>query len=377
MTVQEGFIKGLEGIIAAKSSICYIDGLNASLIYRGYDIKELAPHSTFEETCFLLWNGRLPTRDELQTLQKNLQANYSLEDPVTDLLNKVPPKSHPMDVLKTAVSLIGLLDKETNNHSFENNLRKAIRLTAKMGTIVAYFHNIRNGREPIKPDSSLSLAGNFLYMLNGQKRAEYDVRVLDAILILHADHDLNASTFTARVTASTESDIYSAITSGIGALKGPLHGGANVDVMAMLNQIKDVSQVEGYIHAALASKQKIPGFGHRVYKVEDPRATILREMARKLGELKGNMHYFETTKKIEDVVTHDKRIYPNVDLYSPSCYALLGIPSDLFTCLFAMARVSGWTAHVMEQHLDNRLIRPLSEYTGKIDLKYTPIEERT
>lgn len=375
-SMNEEFAKGLEGLVAAKSSICFVDGLTPKLVYRGYDIKELARFSTFEETCHLLWYGRLPNEQELQSLQHELRSNYEIDGIIIDVLRKLPLSCHPMDALKTSVSVLGVLDP-VRDLTFEQNIKKAIKLTAKTSTIIAAMHNIRTGKKLIDPDGTLSIANNFLHMINGRFNNDYNLRQFDMMLVLHADHELNASTFTARVAASTETDLYSAITAAISALKGPLHGGAPMDVMDMINSIKTIEQIDEYIHSALANKRKIPGFGHRVYKVEDPRATILREMAKSLGEKNGNMKYYEFTKKIEEAVQKDKRIYPNVDLYTPACYAILGIPSDLYSCIFAMARVAGWSAHVIEQYMDNRIMRPLSHYQGKIDLSYTPIDQRS
>lgn len=374
--VSAAFKEGLEDIVAATSSICFIDGVQGRLIYEGYSIDELAEHSTFEETAYLLWNGALPSRSQLDGFSSQLLENRGIPDSVYSMLRTSPKSAHPMGVLRSAVSFLGLTDPEADNNTPEANKRKALRLLAKIPVIVTTHHRLRNGLAPVPPSSSLGYAGSFLYMLNGTKPEKRQERVFDVCLILHADHEFNASTFAGRVTAATLSDMYSAVTSAIGALKGPLHGGANESVMKMLLEIGDVSNVDEYIHAALAAKKKISGFGHRVYKTEDPRATVLRKMSKELGERIGNLRWYEMSVKIEKIVKEEKHLYPNVDFFSASVYYTLGIPIDLFTPIFAISRTAGWTAHILEQYAHNRLIRPLAEYTGPVDLHYEPIDRR-
>lgn len=373
---QTSFSKGLDGVVAGQSSICFIDGKRGELIYRGVNVDELAGNASFEEVVSLLWHGSLPKKEELAKFQKDLIAKRALPDKVVAFLKSVPKKANPMDVLRTAVSLLGLYDEDLEDNSAEANWRKAARLVAQLPTIVANFHTARQNGDCIKPDSKLGHSANFLYMLNGVEPGEMAIKTFDCALVLHADHEFNASTFSARVTAATLSDMYSAITSAVGTLKGPLHGGANENVMNMLMQIKTLNNVEPYLQKLFAAKKKIPGFGHRVYKVEDPRAKHLRNFSKQLGETIGNLKWFEISEKIEDYVKREKGLEPNVDFYSASTYHYLGIPIDLFTPIFAMSRVAGWTAHVMEQYSDNRLIRPISEYAGPHDVHFVPIEKR-
>jgi citrate synthase len=370
--------KGLEGIVAANSSICYIDGDAGVLAYRGYDIHDLADHSTFEEVCYLLWFGRLPNKQELQDLQISLWRESKLDAGVISLLRQAPGHTLPMDVLRTVVSGLAWFDPEEKCNDHGCNVRKAIRLTAQISMIVAYYDRIRKGLPLIEPDRYLPHAGNFLYMLTGQRPSKTAVRALDVALILHADHELNASTFAARVIAATLSDMHSAVTGAIGALKGPLHGGANEAVFRILEQIDQsgADPVE-YVKGMLAQKKKVPGFGHRVYHTEDPRATHLRKMSEELGQSSGIPKWFEYSKKVEEFVRGDKKLNANVDFYSASTYHTLGIDVDLFTPIFAVSRIAGWTAHVIEQLDDNRLIRPRAEYEGAIPpQKYVPIEQR-
>jgi 2-methylcitrate synthase len=357
--------KGLEGVVATNSSICYIDGEQGVLAYRGIDIHELADHSNFEETCFLLWNGRLPKRGELRELHDRLAEERKLDASIISLLRSAPRHALPMDVLRTAVSALSFYDPEEKANDREANVHKAIRLTSQIAMIVAAYDRIRKGKNVVDPDRSLSHAANFLLMLTGSHPSETAERALDIALILHADHELNASTFAARVTAATLSDMHSAVTSAIGALKGPLHGGANEAVFHILEAIdsSDVDPVD-YVKGMLAQKQKIPGFGHRVYHTEDPRATHLRQMSRDLGRSSGQAKWFDISRKIEEFVNADKKLNANVDFYSASTYHTLGIDVDLFTPVFAVSRVSGWTAHVIEQLDDNRLIRPRADYIG-------------
>jgi 2-methylcitrate synthase len=367
---------GLQGVVIATSDICSIDGERGKLMYCGYDIHDLAEHSTFEEVVYLLWNGRLPKPAELDELSAQLAENRPLSQEITDLLRRLPPAQHPMEALRTAVSALSLYDPESEVMSPEANRRKAMRLTAQMGTLVAAYGRLRSGQDPIAPDPKLSHAGNFLYMLSGKRPSDSDARWFDVALILHADHSFNASTFAARVTASTLSDMHSAITSAIGALKGPLHGGANEQVMRMLLDIHTLEKAEDYVHALLADHKKVMGFGHRVYRTEDPRATVLRRMSEELGRNAGQPQWFEMSKRIEDLMVREKKINANVDFYSASAYYVLGIPVDLYPLVFAVSRISGWTAHVLEQYASNKLIRPLAEYTGPVDLKYVPMEQR-
>ena len=370
--------KGLEGVVATTSSICYIDGEQGVLAYRGIDIHELADNSTFEETCYLLWFGKLPTRDQLRDLRDRLKEERKLDASIIHRLHLAPKHALPMDVLRTIVSALSFYDPEEKNNDREANIHKAIRLTAQIAMIVAAYDRIRKGKPVVEPDRSLSHAANFLLMLNGEIPSNTAERALDIALILHADHELNASTFAARVTAATLSDMHSAVTSAIGCLKGPLHGGANEAVFRILEAIDQggADPVE-YVKGMLAQKKKIPGFGHRVYHTEDPRATHLRTMSRDLGTSSGNPKWFEYSRKIEEFVKADKKLNANVDFYSASTYHTLGIDVDLFTPIFAVSRVSGWTAHVIEQLEDNRLIRPRADYIGpKYPQHWLPVDRR-
>ena len=357
--------KGLEGVVATTSGICFIDGERGVLAYRGIDIHELADHSTFEETCYLLWFGKLPTRRELGELHERLADERKLDASIINLMRLAPKHALPMDVLRTAVTALSFYDPEEKSNDREANVHKAIRLTSQIAMIVAAYDRIRKGNNTVEPDRALSHAANFLLMLNGAHPSKTAERALDIALILHADHELNASTFAARVTAATLSDMHSAITSAIGALKGPLHGGANEAVFRILESISEsgADPVE-YAKGMLAQKKKIPGFGHRVYHTEDPRATHLRQMSRDLGNSSGESKWFDYSRKIEEFVKADKKLNANVDFYSASTYHTLGIDVDLFTPVFAVSRISGWTAHVIEQLEDNRLIRPRAEYAG-------------
>jgi citrate synthase len=369
--------KGLEGVVATTSSICSVDGLEGRLTYRGIDIRILAEKSTFEEVVYFLWHAALPTRAQLDELSAQLKAHRELPPPVLAAMRTWPQTANPMEVLRTAVSMLSFYDPDAADPSREANTRIAVRLTAQIPTIVAAFHRLRSGQEPIPPDPSLAHAANFLYMLTGERPSPTAERVFDICLILHADHELNASTFAARVTVATLSDMYSGVVSAIGTLKGPLHGGANTAVMKMLLKIGDLEKVEGAIKEMLANKQRIPGFGHRVYKTWDPRAMWLRRIAEELGRSTGNMKWYQMSRKAEEVVWQEKQLYPNLDFYSASVYYTLGIPPDLFTPIFAISRISGWTAHILEQLADNRLIRPRAEYVGPVDQPYIPLEQRT
>jgi citrate synthase len=367
---------GLQDVVVSTSEICFIDGDRGRLLYRGFDIHDLVQHSSFEETAFLLWNGRLPKRAEMEALRKALATQRRLPSKVLALLKGFPRKSDSMDVLRTAVSTLGLLDPEAGDSSREANLRKAVRIQAQVPTLVAAWSRIRRGKAPIPPNSRLSLAGNLLYMLLGRKPSALAETAMDTALILHADHELNASTFAARVTVATLSDMYSGVVSGIGTLKGPLHGGANVGVMRMLLEMNDVDRSETWIKNALAQKKRIMGFGHRVYHTEDPRATHLRRLSEQLGREAGDLKWFEMSRIVERVVNAEKGLHANVDFYSASTYYSMGIDPELYTPIFVVSRVSGWTAHILEQQAHNRLIRPRAEYQGARQATYVPLDQR-
>lgn len=371
---------GLEDTVATSSSICYLDGDRGVLAYCGYDIHDLARHATFEEVCYLLWHRRLPTRGELGDLQSALAAARPVPEPILRLMRTLP-SGQPMDVLRTLTSALGHYDPDALDHSPQANERKAIRLTAQLGSIVATLGRLNAGGGPIQPGPVLGHAANFLYMLSGDRPSGLASRAFDVALILHADHELNASTFAARVAAATLTDLHSAIVAGIGTLKGPLHGGANADVMRMLLDIgadAPPGRTEEAVRAKLARKEKIPGFGHRVYKnVEDPRATHLRQMSRDLGQRSGEEGWFEISQRIEALMKSEKNLNANVDFYSATTYHALGIDSNLFTPIFAVSRISGWTAHVLEQYANNRLIRPRADYIGpEYPQRYLPLEQR-
>jgi citrate synthase len=370
--------KGLEGIVAANSGICWIDGEAGILSYRGIDIHELAEHSNFEETTYLLWNGLLPTELSLREFSSQLALARALDQRVIDLVRSFPTSATPMEVLRTTVSALSFYDADEKDNSHDANVRKAYNLTAQIAMIVAIYDRLRKGKAIIPPDRSLSHAGNFLWMLNGEKPSQTATRTLDIALILHADHELNASTFAARVIAATLSDIHSAITGAIGALKGPLHGGANEAVMRLLLTIdKEGADPVEYVKNMLGARQKISGFGHRVYKTEDPRATHLRKMSEQLGKDAGNPKWFNMSRAIELFINKEKKLNANVDFYSASTYATLGIDIDLYTPIFAVSRIAGWAAHVIEQLDDNRLIRPRAEYIGPpYPTRWVPVNER-
>ncbi len=374
--VEQIMAKGLEGVVASESSLSFIDGQEGVLLYRGYSIHDLARHAGFVETVFLLWNDRLPTRAELDAFERELAVERALDDRLLETLARLPTGAHPMAVLRTGVSAVGAYDPEAEDPSPEASRRKGVRLVAKLPTIIAAFERLRNGAEPVAPDPELSHGGNFLYMVSGERPEETAARALDTTLLLYLDHGLNASTFTCRVIASTLSDMHSAITGGIGALKGALHGGANAKAMEMLLEIGEPERAEEYVDRALAEKRKIMGFGHRVYKTEDPRATHLRRMSEELGRARGDTKWYEISRRLEDVMRERKGLDPNVDFYCASVYYALGLPIDLYTPLFAAGRIGGWTAHVMEQQADNRLIRPRAEYVGQKDREFVPIERR-
>ena len=367
MSTAEGKPRGgLEDVVAATSSICYLDGNQGVLAYYGYDIHDLARGASFEEVCYLLWHGRMPNRTELGDLQSQLAADRPLDESILRLMKQLPANDG-MDMLRTLTSALGQYDPLTGDNTPQANYRKAVRLTAQMASIVATYGRMRAGGGPIQPDPALGHAANFLYMLTGERPSALATKAFDIALVLHADHELNASTFAARVAAATLTDMYSAIVGAIGALKGPLHGGANADVMRLLIEIgQDAApeKVDDAIRSRLARKVKIPGFGHRVYRTEDPRATHLRRMSKELGEKAGNTRWFEMSRRIETLVTGEKKLYPNVDFYSASTYYTLGIDIDLYTPIFAVSRISGWTAHCLEQYANNRLIRPRTDYIG-------------
>lgn len=367
---------GLRGVSAATSSVSDVNGEKGQLIFQGYDIHDLAAHSTFEEVVFLLWHKRLPNNAELEELRQGIARGYDLPEDIIGIMKRIPHDADPIDVLRTLVSALEFYDPRSRDISPEAALRTAIKLTAQFPTIVATAERIRKGLEPTRADLTFDIAHNFLYMLRGEPPSEHDARVFDICLVLHADHELNASTFAARVVAGTLADMYAAVTAAIGALSGPLHGGANTNVMKMLLEIGEVNNVEGYIKKALAEKRKIMGFGHAVYRTEDPRATHLRRLSEEMGERGGNTKWHEISRKIEEVMMREKGLYANVDFYSASTYYMMGIPLDLFTPIFAISRIAGWTGHILEQYADNKLIRPRAEYVGKRDAHYVPIADR-
>jgi citrate synthase len=367
---------GLEGVVAGESEICYIDGIVGVLSYRGFNIHTLAEHATFEEVIYLLWKGSLPKQAELDKLKTDLVAHRAIPKEVADFLGG-QGKGAPMDVLRTAVSMLSLYDPIARDMAPEANELKAVKLMAQTATIVTTFDRLRKGEPVVEGDPALGFAANFLYTLTGKRPDDVMERVFDVALILHADHELNASTFAARVTAATLSDIYSAATSAIGALKGPLHGGANEDVIKMLLAVGTAEKAVAKAQDMMARKTKIPGFGHRVYRTEDPRATHLRVMSEELGKRTGHEELYLMSSRVEETVREAKKLNPNVDFYSASTYYSLGIPIDLFTPIFAVSRMSGWTAHILEQYTNNRLIRPRAEYLGKPDGQaWVPITSR-
>ncbi len=365
--------EGLRGVVAAQSAIGDVNGEEGILIYQGYDIHDLAEHSTFEEVVFLLWNGRLPKAGELAAHNAEIRANYEIPAEVVALLKQYPMDADPMDVLRTAVSSLDFFDKDGHGTDREHAMKAAIKLTAQIGTIAAAWDRIRNGKDIVAPDHTLNIAENFLYMLRGERADADESHMFDVCLILHADHELNASTFTTRVVAGTLADIYGAVTAGIAALAGPLHGGANTNVMKMLIEIGEPEKIDAWVEKALEEKRKIMGIGHAVYKTEDPRATWLRKYSKHMAEKKGVSKWFEMSQRIEQLMHEKKGMFPNVDFYSASTYYLMDIPLDLYTPIFAVSRIAGWTGHILEQYANNKLIRPRAEYIGKRDLKYAPI----
>jgi citrate synthase len=368
--------EGLEDIVATQSHICDLDGKLGKLTYFGFDIHDLARYSTFEETAYLLWHGVLPTRTQLEEVKEQMQASRELPRQVIEFMHVLPARTAPMDVLRTTVSTLSAFDPDLQDRSVEANQRRAIRLTAVLPTIVATWEHFRNGREPVAPLRDRDHATNFLYLLRGRMPDAQTAHDLDVALVLHADHELNASTFAARVTAGTLADMYAAITSAVATLSGPLHGGANEQVMRMLLRIGEVANAETYIANALEHKERIMGFGHRVYRTDDPRATHLRAMSEELGRRTGDSRWYEMSRIIENYIKENKGLYCNVDFYSASVYYMLGMPIDLDTPIFASSRISGWTAHVLEQYAHNRLIRPRAEYVGPKASEYIPIERR-
>ncbi|MEC3595453.1 citrate synthase [Bacillus thuringiensis] len=368
-------IRGLEGVVATTSSVSSI--IDDTLTYVGYNIDDLAENATFEEVVYLLWHRKLPNEKELAEFNEIVSEYYKVPGEILTYLKQVDLKiAHPMSVLRTAISMLSLYDESAEIMDEKSNYLKAVKLQAQVGTLVAAYARIRKGLDIVEPRKDLSLAANFLYMLNDREPNEVEIEAFDKALVLHADHELNASTFTARVCVATLSDVYSGITAAIGALKGPLHGGANENVMKMLTEIGEEENVESYIHNALQNKVKIMGFGHRVYEQGDPRAKHLREMSKRLCVLLGEDKWYNMSIKIEDIVTKEKGLPPNVDFYSASVYHCLGINHDLFTPIFAISRMSGWLAHILEQYENNRLIRPRADYNGPTHQVYVPIAQR-
>lgn len=370
---------GLEGVVAAPSSICYIDGQQGILSYRGYDIRDLAEHATYEEAAHLLLMGELPDRDELDAFRGELARRRAVPGEVFDVLGRLPREAEPMELLRTGVSVLAMYDPLSGQTTHEAALEQALNLVAQVPTLVAGIDRIRRGESPLPADPSPSVARSFLAMLKGHQPTDLETQTMDVALTLHADHEFNASTFAARVTAATLSDVYSAVTAAIGALKGPLHGGANQRVMEMLLEIGDVEKAETWVREKLSRKEKIMGIGHRVYKTYDPRARFLKELSRRLAEESGEDRWYRISEVIERVVLEElgeKALYPNVDFFSGTCYHVMGIAADLFTPIFAMSRISGWTAHVLEQYGNNRLIRPRAEYVGPAPRPFVPLDQR-
>lgn len=367
---------GLRGVVVGASTVSDVVGDKGELIYQGYNIHDLAKNSNFEEVAFLLWNKRLPKQAELDELRQRLSGSYVVPAKVIDLIRGVPRDADPIDTLRTAVSALEFFDPKARDISPANSRDIALKLTAQFATLVAAADRIRNGKDPVAPLPDANIATNFLYMLKGEKPSEHDAKLFDVCLILHADHELNASTFTARVVAGTLASVYASVVAAIGALSGPLHGGANTNVMKTLLEIGEVENVESFVKQALAEKRKMMGFGHAVYKTEDPRATHLRQFSKEMGERSGDSKWYEMSRKVEEVMMREKGLYPNVDFFSASTYYMMGIPLDLYTPIFAVSRITGWTAHVLEQYADNKLIRPRAEYVGPRNVPYVPIGER-
>jgi len=368
---------GLADVTICESEICFIDGTEGRLIYRGYDAIELARQSTFEEVAYLLWYGALPRPTEFKAFLAGFTGSMALPVETVMILRMFPKAATPMEVIRTAVSSLGHWDPDSGNTGLDASLRKAQRLALRIPLLIAAHQRLREGMEPVKPIPGRGIAYNFLYTLFNHEPDEIEEKAFDAALILHADHELNASTFSARVTASTMADIYSSVTSAIGTLKGPLHGGANMEVMQMLKEIGEPARAREYILDRLAKKSKIPGFGHRVYRCEDPRVDVLRRYAKELGERRGDTRYFEITREVQQTVEEKTKVFANVDLYSASLYNAIGLPEELFTPIFAVSRTIGWTSHILEQWSKNRLIRPRAEYIGPKSYGYIPIRERS
>jgi citrate synthase len=369
--------EGLAGVVIARSEICKVDGRRGTLSYRGYDVGELACHSTYEETVYLLWHGELPTRDELSAFSADLAAERDIDDTIWRILTILPRSVGPMDALRTSVSALSCSDADDGDRCLASNVEKAKRLVAKFPTIVAGYYRHQQGLPRVKPNPELAHAANFLYMIHGTEPTEQQARSMDLAMLLMAEHGFNASTFASRVTAATLSDMYSAITTAISTLKGPLHGGANRRAMEMMLEIGDTDRAESYVKAALARKKRIMGFGHRVYKTApDPRTAYLRGRLYELCADLGDFHYYELATAIAETVEAQKGLYPNVDFYTAPLLYLLGVPLELFVPVFAISRIPGWTTHVMEQYERNRLIRPLSAYVGPTDRTYVSIDQR-
>ncbi len=368
--------KGLKGVVAADSSICLVDGLEGKLMYRGYNIHDLAEHSSFEEVSYLLLNGELPNSSQLAEFSKTLADNREIPASLITMMKKLPTDAPPMSILRTAISMMGIVDPEAEDGELSANYQKAIKLIACFSTIIAAIHRLRRGLEPLDPKPELSHAADFMYQINGVEPSADEAKAMDLILILHAEHGLNASTFAARVIIATLTDIYSAVTGAVGALKGPLHGGANVEVLKALHQIDDVANVGKYIADVKARNGKFMGFGHAVYQVEDPRASHLKELSRRLGIEKGEPKWYDISIELESQVKEAIKKNCNVDFYSASLQHYMGIPGDIFTCIFASSRISGWCAHILEQLADNKIIRPSANYMGSQERPYVAIDKR-
>jgi citrate synthase len=376
MAEGTGLVRGLEGVVAAESALCDLDGANGRLAYRGYDIAELAGQATFEEVLHLLWNGELPSRAQLDGLKGELVAARPIPEALSSAFRQLPKDGDPMRALQLSAATLGMFDPDKTDSSREANRRKAIRLTSQLATAMCAHHRVRSGKDPVPPAKDLGHAANFLYMLSGQRPTDVNTRAFDASLVLYAEHELNASTFTTRVISSTLSDMHSAVAGGIGALKGPLHGGAGEAVMLTLQEIGRIEEVGPFVEKALAAKRRLMGFGHRVYRAGDPRAGILRGLAEEACRLSGQGMWFEMAVKLHEHVNKAKGLIPNVDFYSAPLFYALGIPVDLFTPVIAASRIAGWTSHILEQHDDNRLIRPRAHYTGPGRRTYAPLSKR-
>lgn len=370
-------LRGLDGVVAAETDISFVDGVHADLYYKGYNIHDIADHTTsYVEVVYLLLNGELPTKKQLKEFRVKVVTEMRIPTQVIKMMEIMPPSSHPMDVLRTAVSALSHFDSDSGDNSPKASRRKGIRLIAQIPALVASLYRIRRKENILSPDPHLNMAKNILYMFHGNVPEETHSRAMDLLLLLHADHGLNASTFSARVTASTQADIHAAVTSALGTLKGPLHGGANERVMKMLIEINNVEEVDEYINSMLAQGQRIMGFGHRIYKNEDPRTRHLRKVSEELSGLSGNRKLYQISHKIENIVLKTKGIYPNVDFYSATVQHALGIPKEFYTAIFASSRISGWVAHILDQYSNNRLIRPTSKYTGEYNKKFVSIPKR-